>query len=121
MANKYIEFNYQSFGLIEKEKKYLLLVYFLGGTYPLSEMYHEMAQVQGGEATFEEIYDDTAELAIGHNAGVLEYDKQTAYFISDTPESPLEPSFEMPLKDLMDVIEEWLEHKSTKRFKNEVG
>lgn len=114
--NNYIEFNYSIYGVKQKKQKYTLLLYFLNDNYPFDRMIIDMEKVQRKEATFEQLHSNSADITTGHDGGILEYDSEMAYFISEHPESPSEPSFEMPLQDLIDVLKEWIHHKKSPKF-----
>lgn len=96
-------------GVILEDKKYMLLYYFISSQYPFEEMIEEMKTVQSGEKTFEEMYEGYAVLSVGQGAGELEYDKDTARFISNDENT--EPSMEMPLQELIDLMTEWVAFK----------
>lgn len=66
----------------------------------------DLLLIQSEEKTFEEVWlNEIAPISV--SAGEFECDKDTAYFISNNPEA--EPSIEMPLQELIDLLEEWKE------------
>lgn len=91
------------------DDKYMLLMYYLSERNDLEtidRIISELETVQSGEKTFEEVFTDVyGIIAISWNVGEFECDKETAYFISNHPDS--EPSIEMPLQELIDLLKEW--------------
>jgi hypothetical protein len=88
---------------------YILLSYFIG-EHPSPDnvqiLIDDFKIVQSGEKTFEEVFEEKyGTIAISYDAGEMECDKDTVYFISNHPE--LEPSLEMPLQELIDLLVEW--------------
>lgn len=91
------------------DNNYMLLSYYLDqrkDKRTLETDISELEIVQSGEKTFEEVFEaDKFIVDIGFGAGEFECDKDTAYFISNNPDS--EPSIEMPLQELIDTLKEW--------------
>ena len=88
--------------------KYILLSYFLSDRRSIKYIditIEELETIASGDKTFEEIYDPEMAIDISFSAGEFECDKDTAYFISNNPES--EPNIEMPLQELIDLLKEW--------------
>lgn len=97
------------------EDKFILLHYFLADfRYPndIEGLINELETVQSGEKTFEEVFNAPygGGIPIGVTAGEFECDKDTAYFISNHPDK--EPSIEMPLQELIDLLREWKAFRS---------
>lgn len=90
------------------DKKHILLYYYLSDRRSvdfLQETIEELELIKKEEKTFEEIYTFNI-VNISWSAGEFECDKDTAYFISNHPDQ--EPSFDMPLVELIDILKEWL-------------
>ena len=88
--------------------KYILLSYFLSDRRSIKYIditIEELETIASGEKTFEEVYDPSFVIDVGYGAGEFECNKDTAYFISNNPES--EPNIEMPLQELIDLLKEW--------------
>ncbi len=94
---------------VQIDNKYILLYYYLSDRRSidfLQETIEELESIQKEEKTFEEIYTFNI-VDINWSAGEFECDKNTAYFISNHPDK--EPSFEMPLQELIDIEKRWLD------------
>lgn len=89
---------------------YILLSYYLSERKDKKILESDIAKleiVKSGEKTFEEVFDaDSFIIPIGYSAGEFECNNETAYFISNNPEN--EPSIEMPLQELIDMLKNWL-------------
>jgi hypothetical protein len=94
---------------ITRDDNYVLLSYYLSERKDKENLEIEISNlelVKSGEKSFEAVYDaDSFIISIGYSAGEFECDKDTAYFISNNPES--EPSIEMPLQELIDLLKKW--------------
>lgn len=93
----------------QTDNKYILLMYYMSernDVPTITRIISELETVQSGEKTFEEVFTDVyGTIAISWSAGEFECNKDTAYFISNNPDS--EPSLEMPLQELIDLMKEW--------------
>ena len=91
------------------DNKFGLLGLFIGMfRYPsnIQEIIDMLEEVKSGNKTWEEVNDGSMYLQVGYDSGDLKCDRNTAYFISDArPET--EPSMEMPLQELIDLMKEW--------------
>lgn len=89
--------------------KCAMLSYFINDyhtSYDLPKIINDLKQVASGEKTFDEIRQHPQVLwSFGEGSGVFECDKDTAYFESEHPDT--EPSMEMPLQELIDILERW--------------
>jgi hypothetical protein len=100
------------------DNKYILLSYFIG-EHPSPDnvqiLIEDFKTVQSGEKTFEEVFEEKyGTIAVSVTAGEMECDKDTVYFISNHPE--LEPSLEMPLQELIDLLVEWKAFREQRRI-----
>lgn len=95
---------------VKTDNKYILLYYYLSDRRDIDTLIRiisELEIVKSGEKTFEEVFEEVyGTISISVSAGEFECDKDTAYFISNHPDR--EPSFEMPLAELIDILKEWL-------------
>ena len=92
------------------DDKYILLYYFLTtfrSKFDLPQLIVDFKSIEKGERTFEEIQESDSYLNFGSDSGYIVLDKETAHFISNHPE--IEPSFDMPLKELITLMNEWRE------------
>ncbi|MEL1244673.1 hypothetical protein AAEO56_10410 [Flavobacterium sp. DGU11] len=89
--------------------KYVLLMYYMSERNDIptiTRIISELEIVKSGEKTFEEVFTDIyGTIPISWIAGEFECDKDNAYFISNNPDN--EPSFEMPLQELINLMQEW--------------
>lgn len=101
---------------VKTDHKYILLYYYLSDRRSIDTLItdiQELEIVKSGEKTFEEVFDDVyGTISISVSAGEFECDKDTAYFISNHTDK--EPSFEMPLQDLIDIEKQWLVYLQSK-------
>ena len=109
---KKIEFlilpNYSDKVVKAKDPKYILLSYYLADRTEIKTLETDITElelVKSGEKTFEEVFNPSFIIDVGYGAGEFECDKDTANFISNNPNS--EPSIEMPLQELIDILKEW--------------
>ncbi|WP_397364016.1 hypothetical protein [Olleya sp. R77988] len=89
------------------DENYILLSYYLSDRRDIKSIdiaLEDLLLIKNEEKTFEEIWENEI-VPISVSAGEFECDKDTAYFISDNPDA--EPSIEMPLQELIDLLEEW--------------
>ena len=92
---------------VKTDDKYILLYYYLSDRRSmvfLQESIGVLESIRKEEKTFEEIYTFNT-VDISWSAGEFECDKDTAYFISNHPDK--EPSFDIPLQELIDILKEW--------------
>ena len=92
---------------VQDENK-ILLFYFINdyhAPYKLPRVIDDLKQVASGEKTFDDIQDPDGDWSFGNDSGTFECDKDTAYFRSERPDT--EPSMEMPLQELIDILERW--------------
>ena len=103
---KTIDNDYKTF-VLEDEEKYILLSYFLSTfrSSDLTEFIEMFEEVETGKKTFEEVWNPNVYLSFGNGSGYIELDKTTAYFFSFSPKT--ERNFEMPLKELIDIMKRW--------------
>jgi hypothetical protein len=96
-------------GVTAIDSKYdLLSLLLLTQYYPpiLQEKIEELKSIKTGERSFAEVAKPYGNiLSIGFNCGELRCDKETAFFITEDPNSY--QSFEMPLQELIDLLIEW--------------
>lgn len=92
-----------------KDDKYIMLSYYLAQRSSpklIERIIAELESVKSGEKTFQEVFEEPyGIISIGISAGEFECDKDTAYFISNNPQ--IEPSIEMPLTELVELLKEW--------------
>ena len=100
---------YQDKVVKSAEDRFILLAYFVGDyntAYDLPDIISDLKQVANGEKTFDEIRQHPQVLwSFGEGSGIFTCDKDTAYFESEHPDS--EPSMELPLQELIDILERW--------------
>jgi hypothetical protein len=105
-------------GVEAVNNNYILLSYFIEEHTSIDYIQRtidEFRIVQSGEKTFEEVFEEKyGTIAISYDAGEMECDKDTVYFISNHPD--LEPSLEMPLQELIDLLVEWKAFREQRRI-----
>ena len=105
--NNRLKFEKQVGWAVGINDKDALLGYFVSDTkYDVQEVITKLENVQKEEKTFEEVLDHPqVSWDYGEGSGILDCDKETAYFIADS-ESNL-PNMQMPLKELIEILYEW--------------
>ena len=91
-------------GPIALDNKYLLLSHFVGTQFVWKEVIGDLEKVLNEEKTFADIQNPNVIWDFAGGDGEFEYNKDTAYFYSESNPSL---NLEMPLKEVIELLKEW--------------